>query len=132
MFGDFLRGYRKAAKLTQERLAEKTGLSRSQINNLERGARGPSPDQLEKLVKALELQGAERTRFVDAGMSARADQDSDLAGFVEELRADNRVLRQRFISAVTLIGRFRDTLAAKGIQLPKDLQDAITELEQLR
>jgi transcriptional regulator with XRE-family HTH domain len=38
-FGALLRRWRQAAGLTQEELAERAGLSRRGINDLERGAR---------------------------------------------------------------------------------------------
>jgi predicted ATPase/DNA-binding XRE family transcriptional regulator len=55
-FGELLRRFRKAAGLTQEQLAERAGLSRRGINDLERGARRtPRRDTLTLLIEALKL-----------------------------------------------------------------------------
>ncbi|MBV9279338.1 MAG: helix-turn-helix transcriptional regulator [Chloroflexi bacterium] len=68
-FGALLRRFRHAASLTQEELAERTGLSVQGISNLERGIRHPYPDTLRRLAEALGLTGAERAQFEAAGRS---------------------------------------------------------------
>jgi len=50
---------RKAQKLTQAQLAARTGINRSVLSNLERGAHTPSVDQLEKLADALSFEIAD-------------------------------------------------------------------------
>ena len=50
---------RKAQKLTQAQLAARTGINRSVLSNLERGAHTPSVDQLEKLSDALSFEIAD-------------------------------------------------------------------------
>src|SRR5262249_30093878 len=60
-FGELLRRYRLAAGLTQEALAERTGLSVRGLSDLERGARrSPYPGTVRRLVQALNLSDAER------------------------------------------------------------------------
>src|SRR5947209_2223898 len=60
-FGDLLRQYRTAAGLSQEGLAEKAGISRRAISDLERGARTrPWRDTVILLANALDLNADER------------------------------------------------------------------------
>ena len=60
LFGDQLRQHRSAAGLTQEELAERAGLSRRGIADLERGARrSPHPDTVRRLGHALALDTTE-------------------------------------------------------------------------
>jgi non-specific serine/threonine protein kinase len=63
-FGELLRHYRLAAGLTQEALAERTGLSARGISDLERGARrAPQPTTLRRLALALDLSDDERAHL---------------------------------------------------------------------
>src|SRR5215467_14505259 len=63
-FGDLLRRFRLAAGLTQEELAERAGLSRRGITDLERGARTtPRRETLALLVTALGLARDDRAAF---------------------------------------------------------------------
>jgi non-specific serine/threonine protein kinase len=67
-FGSLLREYRTNAGLTQEQLAERAGLSRRGIADLERGARRtPYAHTLEQLRVALGLSAAEYLSLVEAG-----------------------------------------------------------------
>jgi predicted ATPase/transcriptional regulator with XRE-family HTH domain len=71
-FGDLLRRYREAAGCSQEKLAERAGLSKNAIGALERGERRhPYPDTLRRLAAALELSEAEHERLVAAARTAR-------------------------------------------------------------
>jgi predicted ATPase/DNA-binding XRE family transcriptional regulator len=72
-FGDLLRRYRDSAKLTQEDLAARTGLTPQAIGLLERGKRRrPHSYTVGKLAEALELTGSERARFESAARSSSA------------------------------------------------------------
>jgi transcriptional regulator with XRE-family HTH domain len=53
LFGKRLRAVRKAAKLTQERLAEAARLNPKYLGQLERGEKRPSFDVIASLAKAL-------------------------------------------------------------------------------
>jgi transcriptional regulator with XRE-family HTH domain len=62
-FGDLVRRYRLAAGPTQDQLAERAGLSKRGISDLERGARTrPQRETIHLLVDALGLSGAKRPR----------------------------------------------------------------------
>ena len=54
-FGVVLRGFRRAAGLTQEELAARAGMSARGLRFLERGVRQPYRDTVQRLVVALAL-----------------------------------------------------------------------------
>ena len=73
-FADLLRQYRDVAGLTQEELAERTGLTATAISLLERGARQrPHAYTVRKLSAALALTGQDLARFESAARSSCAD-----------------------------------------------------------
>ncbi|WP_457032997.1 helix-turn-helix domain-containing protein [Kitasatospora sp. P5_F3] len=57
-FGRLLRGQREAAALSQEELADRSGLSARAIGNLERGRSRPRAESIRRIVAALGLEGA--------------------------------------------------------------------------
>jgi predicted ATPase/transcriptional regulator with XRE-family HTH domain len=70
-FGSVLLRYRLAAGLSQEELAERAGLSRRGISDLERGARRtPHPATVRRLVEALNLDQAERAALLTSAHAA--------------------------------------------------------------
>jgi transcriptional regulator with XRE-family HTH domain len=82
-FGTLLRGYRSASGLTQEDLAERSGVSIRAIADMERGRTArPFRHSVHRLADALELQGPERdqleraARSTAASMLLTADRDS--------------------------------------------------------
>lgn len=64
LVGEQIRKTRKARGLTQERLAERAGLSFSYLSDVERGTRNISLDSLGKIMQALSIQPVEL--FADA------------------------------------------------------------------
>jgi transcriptional regulator with XRE-family HTH domain len=64
ILGDNLRRYRKRAKLTQEKLAEKVGLSTVFISLLENGWRTASLDTLLNMARVLKVELSELVRGV--------------------------------------------------------------------
>lgn len=57
--GEQIRRIRKLRGLTQESLAEKTGLQNTYISDVERGDRNTSLETLEKIIEALEVEPVE-------------------------------------------------------------------------
>jgi predicted ATPase/DNA-binding XRE family transcriptional regulator len=106
-FGRLLRAYRMAAGLSQDELAERAGLSRRGISDLERGARrSPYPASARRLADALGLSAADRAALLasaHAVVSAAAARPTQprlpvsLTSFVGRERdiADVRRLLQR-------------------------------------
>ncbi|HYW89390.1 MAG TPA: helix-turn-helix domain-containing protein, partial [Chloroflexota bacterium] len=65
--GELLRRHRVAARLTQEELAERAGLSVRGLSDLERGThRAPHRDTLQRLAAALGLETSERATLLAA------------------------------------------------------------------
>lgn len=58
-FGDAVRKARTAAGLTQEGLADRSGLDRSYIGGVERGERNPTLSVIEKIADSLGISLAE-------------------------------------------------------------------------
>jgi predicted ATPase/DNA-binding XRE family transcriptional regulator len=65
-FGELLRQHRLAQGLTQDALAERAGLSAHGIQKLERGSTRPYRETAERLSRALELTGQDKTQFKEA------------------------------------------------------------------
>ena len=64
--GQNVRKRREARELTQEKLAEKSGLDPTYISDIERGRRNPGIKNVARLAKALGLATAELCKGVDA------------------------------------------------------------------
>jgi transcriptional regulator with XRE-family HTH domain/tetratricopeptide (TPR) repeat protein len=98
-FGRLLRAYRMNAGLTQEALAERAGLSRRGIADLERGARlSPHQHTIDKLAESLGLRHHERAALAAAGQraSSRAAQPAVIPCLAEP--PSNLVGRERELS----------------------------------
>jgi transcriptional regulator with XRE-family HTH domain len=59
LFGKKIKAIRRSREMTQERLAELSGLSLQYIGEIERGTRNPSLTSMESLATALDLPIAE-------------------------------------------------------------------------
>ena len=55
-FGKKVRQLRKQKKFSQEKLAQKTGLHRTYISDIERGNRNVSLENIKKIADALDIQ----------------------------------------------------------------------------
>jgi transcriptional regulator with XRE-family HTH domain len=117
-FGDLLRRHRDSANLTQEDLAERTGLTPQAISLLERGERRrPHRYTVEKLAEALGLTGQDLAQFevLARGFSNRrtAAQPSlhdhpapptPLIGREQEVATIARLLLREDVRLLTLTG----------------------------
>src|SRR5438477_5512861 len=104
-FGALLRGYREAAGLTQEELAERAALSPRGLIYLERGARRPYPDTVRRLAAALALSPRDRAAFEAA---ARGDDDRVAPPLPSFASAHPAVVAPRLVGRVReldLLGR---------------------------
>jgi transcriptional regulator with XRE-family HTH domain len=76
VFGELLRRHRLARGLTQEALAEQTGLSARGIADLERGVRrSPYPTTVKRLAAGLRLTPEQLTTLAHASSRARTDEE---------------------------------------------------------
>lgn len=104
-FGARLRRLRRAAGLTQEALAEKSGLSGQAVGALERGDRRyPHRDTLDRLADALDLHGGERTAF--AAAAARPGTPAGSPAVPRELPGGVAVFTGREAELERLLGLF--------------------------
>src|SRR2546430_14058574 len=79
-FGALLRGYRGTRGLTQEQLAERSGLNVTAISMLERGVRrSPRSTTVEFLAEARKLDAAERRTLATAARSRAGEIPSSAA-----------------------------------------------------
>ncbi|HEV2127126.1 MAG TPA: tetratricopeptide repeat protein [Thermomicrobiales bacterium] len=112
-FGSLLRDYRVAAGLSQERLAERAGLSLRGISDLERGARtAPRLETVRMLADGLDLDGPERAALL-AARGAAADAASPAPV------TDRPVLPMPLTS---LVGREREIEAVRGLLHREDVR----------
>lgn len=65
LFGDQVRALRQARQMTQERLAEASGLDRSYIGGVERGERNVSLLNILKIAKALQVEASRLLQVFD-------------------------------------------------------------------
>jgi len=64
MFGDRVRVRRLALGISQEVLADRSGIARAYVGHLESGQRNPSLDMIARLATALEVDASELVRGV--------------------------------------------------------------------
>ena len=65
-FGDHLRSLRKKAGLTQEEIADRTGIHVTYLSGVERGLRNPSIRNVRRLAQALRMPTKELFSFEDS------------------------------------------------------------------
>lgn len=74
-FGDAIRARRAELGLTQEALADKAGIHRTYIGDVERGARNVALRNVEKLATALDLSVPELFSRYRIGATPKPDRD---------------------------------------------------------
>ena len=104
-FGVMLRAYRRLAGLSQEELAERSGLSVRAIGDLERGrTRWPYRNSVYRLADALDLRQAARVEFV-AAAGRRLTHGGSTAKAPESRPTDRIVPRQLPGAVPAFVGR---------------------------
>ena len=88
-FGDAIKKTRSELRISQEELADRAGLHRTYVSDVERGRRNISLESIEKLAQALELSvsklfararnGADRDQFVEILLIEDNNGDAELA-----------------------------------------------------
>lgn len=118
LFGEILRGHRAAANLTQEELAERSGLSVHAISMLERGVRlAPRASTVELLANALELDASQRQVLVVAART-QPEPDASMSPDPASLPVrcdDGAVARTAPVWRRWLPGRWWPVLALQGL-----------------
>lgn len=114
-FAELLRKHRQTAGLTQEGLAERSGISPRGLRYLESGTRLPYRDTVSRLAAALELSAADLARFSEAARARRLLQrepalpavpawNDEIIGREQELRDIADMLRETTVRLVTITG----------------------------
>jgi len=99
-FGNHLRAMRQSRELTQEHLAERSGLSVDTVRRVEHGTLSPTLETLDKLARGLDLSLASMFGYFD---HRGRDEVSELRDYVatrsgRQVRLAMRVLRAMFDS----------------------------------
>jgi transcriptional regulator with XRE-family HTH domain len=100
LVGEQIRIIRKARGLTQEVLAEKSGLSFSYISDVERGERNISLESLEKIILALDVMPSEIFNFKDIDINNGLDNKRMIIEVLRSLLLDRRLEEVKFIHKV--------------------------------
>ena len=139
-FGALLKQYRQAAGLTQERLAERAGLSVRAISDLERGVnRTPRQETLDLLAQALRLPPRKRALLAASARPASDLTDAwepqthpphhvpaslaALIGRESEVTRATMLLERTEVRLLTLIGPSGIGKTRLGLQVAEDVLD---------
>ncbi|MGQ0506862.1 MAG: helix-turn-helix domain-containing protein [Myxococcaceae bacterium] len=96
-FGAHLKRLRTSRKLTQEDLAERSGLAVDSIRRIERGVFSPSLDTLSKITQGLQI--SLRTLF-DGVERNKSNVVQELCDFLSHRRSDELRIVERVIRAL--------------------------------
>lgn len=99
LVGEQLRALRKSKGLTQEEVADKSGLSFSYISDVERGTRNISMESFEKITTALDITPGEVFSFKN--IDPTIEDKRILIEVVRSLLLDRRIEDVRFIHKMT-------------------------------
>jgi two-component system response regulator len=92
LLGTAIKNHRSVLGVSQEELAYRAGLHRTYISDVERGARNPSVESIEKLARALEISVS--ALFEHAGNSSEAKQVVEILLVENNPREVRRILRE--------------------------------------
>jgi non-specific serine/threonine protein kinase len=124
-FGELLRQQRIATGLTQETLAERTGLGVRSIQHLEGGAHLPHRETIDRLIRGLRLSGEERSRFerVAQPIPRRRETAAVSPGTTTDGDARSRPPRHDLTAPLTsFIGREREVAEVQRLLLRTDVR----------
>ncbi|HET6319371.1 MAG TPA: AAA family ATPase, partial [Chloroflexota bacterium] len=127
-FAVLLRRHRAAARLTQEELAERAGLSVRAITDLERGVRRfPYPDTVERLARALQLDVDKREGLLRARRPRDTGREPELEVDVSRDRqptdAESRGGERKLVTVV--FGELVGSSAGAHELDPEDVRDVL-------
>jgi transcriptional regulator with XRE-family HTH domain len=100
LVGEQIRFIRKAKGLTQEVLAEKSGLSFSYVSDVERGERNISLESLEKIIVALEVSPNEIFKFKDVDVGKGFEDKRIVIEVLKSLLMERNIDEVKFVLKV--------------------------------
>ncbi len=111
-FGMVLKRYRRAARLTQEMLAERAGYSTTYLSKLERGDRQPLALTVVSLAEALGLSSEERATLEEAARHAPVQQRAHL--LIQKNVAETGDAAPPLVGRADELARLKQHLAGEG------------------
>ncbi|MBI3793528.1 MAG: helix-turn-helix transcriptional regulator [Nitrospinae bacterium] len=103
-FGAKIKNLRKASGLTQEKLAEKSGLDAAYLGDVERGRRNLTIDNIEKVAKGLKVEPFRLFLFHldsrDASVENKAIIKEKILDYIETLPEKKRKALLRIVSDI--------------------------------
>lgn len=100
LFGKKIREYRKNKKLTQAQLAELVNVDDKHISCIESGKSFPSPDLIERLCTALNLEPKDLFEFYY--LEEEIDLKKDIISMLDKLSANELALAHKYIRTFLL------------------------------
>ncbi len=100
LVGEQIRIIRKAKGMTQEGLADKSGLSFSYISDVERGTRNISLQSLEKIINSLDITPNEIFNFKEIDSNNDLDDKRMIVEIIRSLLMSRRLDEVKFIQKV--------------------------------
>ena len=98
-FGEKVRALRKAKRLTQEKLGEKSGLHHTYIGSIERAECNLSMDNIAKVAKGLEIEPYELFRF-SSGEEAVSEREKSIMELAEALKREDQSTVESILNIV--------------------------------
>jgi transcriptional regulator with XRE-family HTH domain len=101
LIGLRIRELRRAGKLSQEALAEKTGISSKYLSSIERGKENPTLDTVINLAGALGVEIHELFNFAHEGKSSK-ELKASISGMLKGSDEERLKLAEKIIRAIYL------------------------------